>query len=217
MVKTLPCVIKDICNLGLLWLRRSLEPPASTRYGELMADITLFTIGHSTHSMDEFIALLKAHGVKKVVDVRTIPKSRHNPQFMEHSLAASLRAAGLTYRRVASLGGLRHFKPDSPNGGWRNKSFQGYADYMQTDEFREALENLIQRAQHNDLAIMCAEAVPWRCHRSMIGDALVVRGVRVLDIMTEKRATEHVLRPFARVEREKITYPPYEENDGPAE
>lgn len=151
-----------------------------------MDRIVIYTVGHSTQPMDEFIGLLKAHGVKKLVDVRTIPKSRHNPQFMEEALAGSLRAAGLTYRRAKSLGGLRHVRKDSPNGGWRNKSFQGYVDYMQTAEFSEAVDNLVDRGQHSDLVIMCAEAVPWRCHRSMIGDALVVRGVTVLDIMTEK-------------------------------
>lgn len=168
----------------------------------------IYTVGHSTHPIDEFIALLKSHGVKKLVDVRTIPKSRHNPQFMEDDLAASLRAERITYRRVKDLGGLRHVRKDSPNGGWRNKSFQGYADYMQTPEFARAIDELIDRAKHSDLVIMCAEAVPWRCHRSMIGDALVVRGVTVLDIMSEKSATPHVLRSFARVEDTTITYPP---------
>ena len=173
-----------------------------------MAEATIFTVGHSTHPIDEFIALLTAHGVKKLVDVRTIPKSRHNPQYMEEALAASLRAEGLTYRRAAALGGLRHVRKDSPNGGWRNKSFQGYADYMQTKNFAEAIDDLIHRAQHSDVVIMCAEAVPWRCHRSMIGDALVVRGVNVLDIMTETKATPHVLRSFAHVDGTNITYPP---------
>lgn len=179
-----------------------------------MDDITIYTVGHSTHPIDEFIALLKAYGVKKLVDVRTIPKSRHNPQFMEETLAASLRAEGITYRRAKSLGGLRHVRKDSPNGGWRNKSFQGYADYMQTTEFGEAVDDLVGRAQHSDVVIMCAEAVPWRCHRSMIGDALVVRGVTVLDIMSETKATPHVLRSFARVDHTTITYPPdLTEND----
>jgi uncharacterized protein (DUF488 family) len=173
-----------------------------------MNDTTIYTVGHSTHPIDEFIALLKSHGVKKLVDVRTIPKSAHNPQFMEDAVAASLRAAGLTYRRAKALGGLRHVRKDSPNGAWRNKSFQGYADYMQTSEFAEAIDDLVERAQHNDVAIMCAEAVPWRCHRSMIADALTVRGIRVLDIMTEKKATPHVLRSFARVHGTTVTYPP---------
>lgn len=173
-----------------------------------MESIEIYTIGHSTHPIDEFIAMLQAHGVKKLVDVRTIPKSGHNPQFMEDALATSLRAEGITYRRAKALGGLRHVRKDSPNGGWRNKSFQGYADYMQTPDFTEALEDLLDRSQHSDVAIMCAEAVPWRCHRSMIGDALAVRGVTVLDIMTEKKATEHVLHSFARVDGTSITYPP---------
>lgn len=177
-----------------------------------MANITVFTVGHSTHPVDEFIALLKAHGIKKLVDVRTIPKSGHNPQFMEDALAASVRAEGISYRRAKSLGGLRHVHKDSANGAWRNASFRGYADHMQTPEFEEAVDDLVQRSTHNDVAIMCAEAVPWRCHRSMIGDALVVRGVTVLDIMTEKSAKPHTLTSFAVVDGPNITYPPTPEN-----
>ena len=172
-----------------------------------MPDITVFTVGHSTHPIDEFIALLKAHGIKKLVDVRTIAKSGHNPQFMEDALAASVRSEGITYRRAKLLGGLRHVHKDSVNGAWRNASFKGYADYMQTPEFAEAVEDLVERSAHNDVAIMCAEAVPWRCHRSMIGDALVVRGVKVLDIMTEKSAKPHTLTSFAVVDGTNITYP----------
>jgi uncharacterized protein (DUF488 family) len=173
-----------------------------------MDGLTIYTVGHSTHPLEEFLALLTAHGVKNLVDVRTIAKSGHNPQFMEEALAAGLRAEGLTYRRATGLGGLRHVQKDSPNGGWRNKSFQGYADYMQTTDFADAVAELVQHAQGNDVAIMCAEAVPWRCHRSLIGDALVLRGVTVLDIMTAKKATPHVLTSFARVEGTTITYPP---------
>ncbi|MCU1445279.1 DUF488 family protein [Cryobacterium sp.] len=173
-----------------------------------MDGLTIYTVGHSTHPLEEFLALLTAHGVKNLVDVRTIAKSGHNPQFMEEALAAGLRAECLTYRRATDLGGLRHVQKDSPNGGWRNKSFQGYADYMQTTDFADAVTDLLQHAQGNDVAIMCAEAVPWRCHRSLIGDALVLRGVTVLDIMTAKKATPHVLTSFARVEGTTITYPP---------
>jgi len=169
---------------------------------------TIYTVGHSTHPIEEFTALLQAHGVKRLVDVRTIPKSRHNPQFMKDALAASLRAAGISYRWVRALGGLRRAHEGSPNGGWRNASFRGYADYMQTPEFAAAVDDLVSHAKHDDLAIMCSEAVPWRCHRSLIGDALLVRGVRVLDIMSKSSARPHKLTPFAHVDGTNITYPP---------
>ena len=169
--------------------------------------MTIFTVGHSTHPIGEFIGILQAHGVKKLIDVRTVPKSRHNPQFNGDALAASVRASGITYRRMESLGGLRHARKDSPNGAWRNASFRGYADYMQTEEFSAAIDQLLDRGRANDSAIMCAEAVPWRCHRSLIGDALLVRNVGVLDIMTEKSAKPHTLTPFARVEGVRVWYP----------
>ncbi|WP_033373296.1 DUF488 family protein [Glaciibacter superstes] len=173
-----------------------------------MARETIFTIGHSTHPVDEFIGMLEAHGVKRLIDVRTIPKSRHNPQFNEDALAASVRKHRITYRRMQALGGLRHVRKDSINGAWRNASFQGYADYMQTDEFETAIDLLVDRGTHSDAAIMCAEAVPWRCHRSMIGDALVARGVDVLDIMTRASAKPHTLTSFARVDGTRVSYPP---------
>jgi uncharacterized protein (DUF488 family) len=172
-----------------------------------MADMTIFTVGHSTHPIEEFIGILKAHGVRKLIDVRTVPKSRHNPQFNEDALAASLRASGITYRRMQSLGGLRHARKDSANEAWQNASFRGYADYMQTEEFSTAIGQLLERGRTNNAAIMCAEAVPWRCHRSLIGDALVVRDVEVLDIMTEKSAKPHTLTSFARVDGVRVWYP----------
>ena len=173
-----------------------------------MTDTTIFTVGHSTHPIEEFIGILKAHGIKKLIDVRTVPKSRHNPQFNADALAASVRASGITYRRMESLGGLRHTSKDSPNGAWRNASFRGYADYMQTEEFAAAVEQLRERGRHSDAAIMCAEAVPWRCHRSLIGDALLVRNVRVLDIMSPTAAKPHTLTSFARVDGRRVWYPP---------
>jgi len=173
-----------------------------------MTDTTIFTVGHSTHPIEEFIGILKAHGIKKLIDVRTVPKSRHNPQFNADALAASVRASGITYRRMESLGGLRHTSKDSPNGAWRNASFRGYADYMQTEEFAAAVEQLRERGRHSDAAIMCAEAVPWRCHRSLIGDALLVRNVRVLDIMSPTSAKPHTLTSFARVDGRRVWYPP---------
>ena len=171
------------------------------------AAITLYTIGHSTRTLDEFVALLRAHAVTKVVDVRTIPRSRHNPQFNLESMPDSLGKAGLKYVHLPGLGGLRHSKSDSLNAGWRNASFRGYADYMQTAEFEENLDKLIALAKEDRVAIMCAEAVPWRCHRSLIGDALTVRGIRTEDIMSANRSQVHTLTPFARVRGTKITYP----------
>lgn len=168
---------------------------------------TIYTVGHSTHPIDEFIGLLKAHGVKKLIDVRTIAKSRHNPQFGQEQLAASVRECAITYRRMEPLGGLRHTRKDSPNGAWRNASFRGYADYMQTAEFAAAVDKLVEHGKRSDAAIMCAEAVPWRCHRSMIGDALVVRGVEVLDIMSKTSAKPHALTSFAKVDGTLVSYP----------
>src|SRR5579872_2571631 len=132
----------------------------------------LLTIGHSTHPIGEFIAILEAQGVDLLADVRTIPRSRHNPQFNRDALAASLAEAEMRYVPMPGLGGLRHARPDSPNTAWRNASFRGYADYMQTPEFTAAIEELIALGSDKQTAIMCAEAVPWRCHRSLVGDAL---------------------------------------------
>ncbi len=168
---------------------------------------TIYTVGHSTHSIEEFIALLQAHGIRRLIDVRTIAKSRHNPQFNQEALAASVRGQKISYRRMQNLGGLRHTRPDSINGAWRNASFRGYADYMQTAEFAAGIDELVRHGRANNAAIMCAEAVPWRCHRSLIGDALLVRGVCVLDIMTPHSATPHTLTPFARVDGTLLTYP----------
>ncbi|MDQ6740214.1 MAG: DUF488 domain-containing protein [Actinomycetota bacterium] len=176
----------------------------------------IFTVGHSTHPIEEFVALLNSHGVAMVVDVRTVPKSRHNPQFMSEALAASLPENGIAYHRLEALGGLRHARKDSAtgiNGAWRNASFRGYADYMQTNEFAAGLEKLMTMADKAPTAVMCAEAVPWRCHRSLIGDALLVRGIEVLDIMSEKTAKPHTLTSFARIEGTTVTYPP-EQNPG---
>lgn len=168
----------------------------------------ILTIGHSNHSIAEFVALLKAHGVQRLVDVRTIPRSRHNPQFNRDALAASLRRARIAYTHLPKLGGLRHARVDSVNTGWQNSSFRGYADYMQTPEFATALARLESLARHKLCAIMCAEAVPWRCHRSLVADALTVRGYPVEHIMTPTRRNAHKLTPFARVLGKRITYPP---------
>lgn len=168
----------------------------------------VLTVGHSTRTLAEFVALLAAHSVSLLMDVRTIPRSRHNPQFNRDTLPSALELAGIGYSHVAGLGGLRRTHPDSPNMGWRNVSFRGYADYMQTDEFAENLAGLIEQAARERIALMCAEAVPWRCHRSLIADALVVHGVRALEITSATRVQEHRLTSFAKVEGMHITYPP---------
>ncbi|WP_158726811.1 DUF488 family protein [Tomitella fengzijianii] len=170
--------------------------------------LTVCTVGHSTHASEEFAALLRAHGVERIADVRTIAKSRHNPQFGEEALAATLRDAGIDYVRMKELGGLRHTTKASVNGAWRNASFRGYADYMQTDAFAEGIDRLRMLAAQEHTAVMCAEAVPWRCHRSLIGDALLVRGDTVLDIMSPAQAKPHRLTGFAVVDGLTITYPP---------
>jgi uncharacterized protein (DUF488 family) len=167
----------------------------------------VLTIGHSTRPIDVFVGLLAANGVTHLMDVRTIPKSRHNPQFNSDALAGSLRDAGIGYSHVPGLGGLRRSRPDSPNAAWRNPSFRGYADYMQTPAFTEHLAGVIELAQNERVALMCAEAVPWRCHRSLIADALVARDIAVEEIVSETRRTPHKLTPFARVEGTSVIYP----------
>jgi uncharacterized protein (DUF488 family) len=167
----------------------------------------VFTIGHSTRSLDELVTMLRAHDVRRLVDVRTVPRSRHNPQFNRDTLGTALRNRRLNYRHMKALGGLRRPRPDSLNAGWRNASFRGYADYMSTNEFNEALDRLVELAEEKPTAIMCAEAVPWRCHRSMIADALIARGYEVRDIMSATNAKPRTLNPMAKVEGERITYP----------
>jgi uncharacterized protein (DUF488 family) len=169
--------------------------------------LTIFTIGHSTRTLDDFVAILNTHGIEQLVDVRTIPKSRRVPHFNSDTLATELGRRGIAYVHLKELGGLRHARKDSANTGWRNPSFRGYADYMATEEFRAALTRLIELARTKKSAIMCAEAVPWRCHRSLIGDALLARGVRAEDIMSATSSRPHQLTPFARVNEGTITYP----------
>ena len=167
----------------------------------------VLTIGHSTRPIDVFSSLLESNGVTQLVDVRTIPRSRHNPQFNSDALADSLREAGIAYTHIPGLGGLRRASPDSINAAWRNASFRGYADYMQTAAFAANLESVIEMANSERIALMCAEAVPWRCHRSLIADALVARGIDVEEIVSETRRTPHKLTPFARVDGSTVTYP----------
>jgi len=170
--------------------------------------LLLMTIGHSTRPIDEFVHLLRSHGVQRLVDVRTVPRSRHNPQFNRDQLSPSLHSARIHYSCVPGLGGFRHASHDSVNTGWRNVSFRGYADYMQTPEFQKHLDALIELAQQERIAVMCAEAVPWRCHRSLIADALLVRGIEVREITSATGTRLHSLTPFARVDGAKIIYPP---------
>lgn len=172
-----------------------------------MKKTSIFTVGHSTKQIDEFVALLQIYYIKEVVDVRTIPKSRHNPQFNEDALKQSLKQNHIRYKHLKKLGGLRHSKKDSVNLGWRNASFRGYADYMATSEFSEGLEALMKIARLRQTAIMCAEVVPWRCHRSLIADALTKKGWLVKDIMSRTSATKHRLTPFLKVRKGRLTYP----------
>ena len=213
--------------------------------------MTIFTIGHSTRSLDDFIALLHSHGINRLADIRTVPKSRRHPHFAGDALARSLPAEDVAYRHFPGLGGLRKPKRDSTNTGWRHEGFRGYADYMQTAEFARALEELIdwarggperaapqldndvmsvQRATpqlHEDVAraegavptgnvaralqarvaIMCAEALWWRCHRQLVADALVAPGIEVRHIASASSAPLHTLTDFARVDAGRVSYP----------
>jgi uncharacterized protein (DUF488 family) len=166
------------------------------------------TVGHSTRTLETFISLLQTYEVKQVVDVRTVPRSRHNPQFNRETLPDDLNAAGIGYLQMPGLGGLRRPRPDSTNTGWRNASFRGFADYMETPEFENHLGKLIELAQRKRVALMCAEALPWRCHRSLIADALEVRGMRVAHILSSTDLQPHRVWPFARVAGTRLFYPP---------
>ncbi len=175
--------------------------------------ITILTIGHSTRPLDEFIGLLLAHRVTRLVDVRTVPRSRHNPQFNRDTLPETLASEEIGYTHMPGLGGLRYCRADSPNKGWRTGGFRGFADYMQTDEFAGNIEKLMELGEHERIAVMCAEAVPWRCHRSLIADALLARGVGVVHIMGKTSVIAHALTQFARVDGIRVTYPAGEEAD----
>ncbi len=169
--------------------------------------LIIYTIGHSTRSIDDFLEVLKVHGIRLVVDVRTIPRSRHNPQYNSDVLAPALLRRDIGYIHLPGLGGLRHPKKDSVNTAWENASFRGFADYMQTDDFELGLGQLIEMAERGPTVIMCAEAVPWRCHRSLIGDALLARGIAVRDVMSRTSVKEHQLTAFAEVSGRTVRYP----------
>jgi uncharacterized protein (DUF488 family) len=181
------------------------EPPADAPL--------VCTIGHSNRSLEVFLDLLTTNEIVHLLDVRTVPRSRHNPQFNEDALPASLASVHIAYTHLPGLGGLRHARADSRNTGWNNLSFRGYADYMQSAEFADNVQRVVDLARTERCALMCAEAVPWRCHRSMIGDALLVRGVRVEDIVGPKGRKAHRLTPFARVDGTRISYPPPDVDD----
>jgi uncharacterized protein (DUF488 family) len=172
-----------------------------------MKERVLWTIGHSTRPIQAFLKLLARHGVRHLVDVRAIPFSRRNPQFNQDALSESLEKAEIAYTHIAALGGRRKSRSDSKNTGWRNASFRGYADYMQTPDFQAALQSLAGLATRAPTAIMCAEAVPWRCHRSLIADGFVARGGTVLDIVGESEAEPHRLPAWAKTENGQVTYP----------
>ena len=170
-------------------------------------DGAIFTVGHSTLPIERFVPLLRAYGIKCLADIRTVPRSRHNPQFNGDTLAHTLKPENIDYVPSPALGGLRHALKNSFNTGWRNASFRGYADYMQTEAFEEGLTTLIHMSRRKRTAIMCAEAVPWRCHRSLVADTLSVRGIPAVEILSESSYRMHTLTPFARVEGTHITYP----------
>jgi uncharacterized protein (DUF488 family) len=173
----------------------------------MSSEVTIYTLGHSNRKLEEFLAMLAPYQIELLADVRTIPRSLHNPQYNSESLPEALANVGINYEHLAGLGGLRHPSKDSLNIGWRNLSFRGYADYMQTPAFTKALSELTDAAGKKRTAIMCAEALPWRCHRSLIGDALLVRGFDVQDIFGEESVKPHKLTPWAKVNGLSIAYP----------
>ncbi len=173
------------------------------------SELTILTIGHSTRSLEEFVELIKTYSVALIVDVRSVPRSRHNPQFNKETLPNSLKTYDIKYIHMPDIGGLRHPKRDSINLAWKNSSFRGYADYMQTQEFTDNLLKIIALARENCLALTCAEALPWRCHRSLISDALVARNIKVEHIITKTSCLNHEINEMAHVVGTQITYPLY--------
>ena len=169
--------------------------------------LTVFTIGHSTRTIDEFVELLKTCGINLLVDVRTVPRSRYNPQFNKETLPNTLKTYNIKYIHMPDIGGLRRPKHDSINLAWKNMGFRGYADYMQTKEFTDNLLKIIALARENKLGLMCAEALPWRCHRSLISDTLIVRHIKVEHIISAKSCLNHQLNEMAHVEGTQVTYP----------
>jgi uncharacterized protein (DUF488 family) len=177
--------------------------------GEKESAATVFTIGHSTRTLDEFVELLGIYQITLLVDVRTVPRSRHNPQFNRETIPAELKLHAIRYIHIPEIGGLRHPKRDSMNLALQNSGFRGYADYMQTQEFTDGLLKLVALARDNCVAIMCAEALPWGCHRNLLSDALVARRVRVLHIISKTDTITHQLNELAHVGGYRVTYPLY--------
>jgi uncharacterized protein (DUF488 family) len=189
--------------------------PGNCREGSDLKN-TIYTVGHSTRTVEDFITLMKAYAIETVIDVRKVAKSRHNPQYSEDALSKSLAEHNISYMRLEGLGGRRHTTKESMNKAWENLSFRGYADYLQTPEFADSINQLIKVAAEKQSVIMCAETLPWRCHRSLIGDALVIRNIAVEDIISEKSCKPHKLTSFAQVNGNTITYPANEpENYSP--
>jgi uncharacterized protein (DUF488 family) len=172
----------------------------------------LYSVGHGTRSLEAFADLLQSFDITLVADIRTIPRSRHNPQYNRETLPEALAPLGIGYRHLPGLGGLRKPRRDSINTGWRNDSFRGFADYMQTDAFRDALEDLMGLAKEDTLVLMCAETLPWRCHRSLIADALMIRGLPVTHLLKVGLAEAHRLTSFARARGLVLTYPKMEDD-----
>ncbi len=169
----------------------------------------IYTVGHSTRPLGELVGLLEASGVKALADVRLIPRSKRHPQYDIRTLPEELAPSGIAYLHFPDLGGRRRPRPDSPNGGWKSDSFRGYADHMETPQFRRALDALLSfNADKGPAAVLCAESVPWRCHRSLLSDALTARGVEVFHVISGKTAQKHKLTPFAKLDRERVLYPP---------
>ena len=185
----------------------AIATPNCRRNGSLIRPPLICTIGHSTRPIDVFLHLLQTNQIVRVLDVRTVPRSRHNPQFNFDILPTTLEAVNISYIHLPGLGGLRHAHKGSVNLGWRNLSFRGYADYMQSTEFDENIQWVVSQAHIAYCALMCAEALPWHCHRSMISDALLIRGVCVEDIIGKNGRKPHTLTSFARINGTQITYP----------
>jgi len=184
----------------MFWLRFADRWP-------ILSIVKIYTIGHSTRPLEALVNMLRAHDVDTLADIRTIPKSRRHPQFNTEALAKSLPLDGVKYVHLGALGGLRKPRADSTNLGWRNESFRGYADYMETEKFEAGLAALLDLAAHNQVAIMCAEAVPWQCHRSLVADALTARGIEVVHIMSETQANPHRMTSFAEIKGDRVRYP----------
>ena len=173
------------------------------------SETVVLTIGHSTRTLEEFVQLLETYHITLLMDVRSVPRSRHNPQFNKETLPDTLKHHNIRYIHMPEIGGLRHSKHESLNTAWKNSGFRGYADYMQTQEFTDNLLKIVSLARENHLALMCAEALPWRCHRSLISDALVIRHIKVEHIISKDSTISHRLNEMAHVEGTKITYPLY--------